>query len=137
MNLAILIVEGTDEALQAASNLLGREVSTWKKGAPKRRGGINSTSGLSASIADSQNPSEMVVAIREFVTECQTRNLVFSGLGLSADLSIGVTVGDSEQFIACLDFSASDLVSLGAIGVGLSIAAYPTSDEANEDSQHT
>jgi hypothetical protein len=79
----------------------------------------------------------MVAAIREFVTECQTRKLDFSGLGLTAVLSIGVTVGDSEQFIACLDFSASDLLSLGAIGVGLSIAAYPTSDEANEDSQHT
>ncbi|MCB0081594.1 MAG: hypothetical protein KDE47_11715 [Caldilineaceae bacterium] len=136
MNLAILIVEGSDDVLQSASSLLGREVSTWKKGAPKWRGGVNSTSGFSATIADYQNPNEMVVAIRDFVTECQTRQLDFSDLGLSADLSIGVTVGDSEQFIACLDFSASDLVSLGAIGVGLSIAAYPTSDEANEYSQN-
>jgi hypothetical protein len=130
-----LIIEGTDDKLQIASSLLTCEVSTWKKGAPKRRGGIHSTSGLSATIADAQNPNEMVVTIREFVSECQKRNLDFSGLGLSADLSIGVTVGGSEQFIACLDFSASDLVSLGAIGVGLGIAAYPTSDEADEDCQ--
>lgn len=137
MNLANLIVEGSDDALQAVSSLLGREPdSTWKKGAPKRRGGHYSISGLSVTIADSQYPSEMVVAIREFVTECQVRVLVFSSLGLSAELSIGVTVGDSEQFIACMDFSPSDLVSLGVLGIGLSIAAYPTSDEANEDGQN-
>jgi hypothetical protein len=100
MNLANLIVEGTDDSLQAVSglsDLFGREAdSTWKKSAPKRRGGHYSISGLSVTIADSQNPSEMVVAIREFVTECQTRNVVFFGLGLSAELSIGVTVGDLE-----------------------------------------
>ena len=135
MNLAILIVEGTDGALQAASRSLGREVSTWKKGAPKRRGGFHSISGLSATIADSQNPGEMVKAILEFVAECEAKSLVFAGLGLSAELSIGVTVGDSEQFVACMEFSPSDLVSLGALGVGLSIAAYPTSDEANEDAK--
>jgi hypothetical protein len=137
MNLATLIVEGTDEALYAASNLLWLEPdSTWKKGAPKRRGGFYSISGLSATIADSQNPGQMLVAIRQFATECQARSIVFSRSGLSAELSIGVTVGDTEQFVACLDFSASDLVSLGALGVALSIAAYPTSDEANEDSQN-
>jgi hypothetical protein len=137
MNLAILRVEGTDEALQSVCNLLGLEAdSTWKKGEPKRRGGFYSISGLSATIADSQNPGEMVVAIREFVAECKARNFVFSGSDLSAELSVGVTVGDTEQFVACVDFSASDLLSLGALGVELSIAAYPTSDEANEDSQN-
>jgi hypothetical protein len=137
MNLANLIVKGTDDALQAVSGLLGRETDwAWKKGAPKRRGGHHSISGFSTTIADSQNPSEMVAEIREFVSECQTRNLVFSGLGLSAELSIGVTVGDSAQFIACMDFSPVDLVSLGALGVGLSIAAYPSSDEVNENSQN-
>lgn len=138
MNLATLRVEGTDEALQALCNLLGLEAdSTWKKGEPRRRGGPFSISGLSATIADAQTPSEMVVAIREFVAECKARNLVFfSGSDLSAELAIGVTVGATEQFVACVDFSASDLLSLGALGVALSIAAYPTSDETNESSQN-
>ena len=136
MNLANLIVEGADDALQAVSGLIGRQPSAaWKKGAPMHRGGLHSVSGVSVTIADSQNPAEMTAAISEFVTKCRARNLVFSDLGLSAELSVGVTVGDSEQFIACLDFSPDDLGSLGALGVGLSIAAYPTSDEANEDCQ--
>lgn len=137
MNLATLRVEGTDEALQAVCNLLGLEAdSTWKQGEPKRRGGFYSMSGLNATIADSQNPGEMVAAIREFVAECNARNFVFSGSGLAAELAVGVTVGDTEQFVAFVDFSASDLMSLGALGVALSVAAYPTSDEANEHRQH-
>jgi hypothetical protein len=136
MNLAMLRVEGTDEALQTVRNTLGLVPdSMWKQGEPKRRGGFFSSSGLSATIADAKNPGEMVVAIREFIAECKARHVVFSGSGLSAELSIGVTVGDTEQFVACVDFSASDLLSLGALGVELSIAAYPTSDEANEDNQ--
>ncbi|MAS40449.1 MAG: hypothetical protein CMK33_01895 [Porticoccaceae bacterium] len=74
----------------------------------------------------------MLVAIRKFVAECKAQNFAFSGSGVSAELSIGITVVDTEQFVACVDFSASDLLSLGALGVELSIVAYPTSDEANE-----
>ena len=136
MNLATLRVEGTDEALQAVRNALGLVPdSIWKQGEPKRRGGFFSSSGMNATIADAKNPGEMVVAIREFVAECKAKHFVFSGPGLSAELSIGVTVGETEQFVACVDFSPFDLLSLGALGVELSIAAYPTSDEANESSQ--
>lgn len=136
MNLATLRVEGADEALQIVRSTLGLAPdSTWKRGDPKRRGGFFSSSGLSATIADAKNPVEMVVAIREFVAKCKAQHFVFSGSGLSAQLSIGVTVGDAEQYVACVDFSAADLLALGALGVELGIAAYPTSDEAYEISQ--
>lgn len=136
MNLAMLRVEGTDEALETARNSLCLVPdSMWKKGEPKRRGGFFSSSGLSATIADAKNPGEMVVAIREFVAECKAQRFVFFGSSISAELSIGVTVGDTEQFVACVDFSASDLSSLGALGIELSIAAYPTSDGATEIDQ--
>jgi hypothetical protein len=136
MNLVTPRSEGTNEALQAVRNILGLvPASMWAQGEPKRRGGFFSSSGLSATIADAKTLSAMVVAIREFVAECKARSIVFSGSGLSAQLSVGVTVGDAEQFVAGVDFSASDLLSLGALGVALSIAAYPTSDEANEINQ--
>jgi hypothetical protein len=136
MNLATLRIEGTNEALQAVRNTLGLVPdSMWEQGDSKRRGGFFSTAGLSATIADARTPSEMVVAIREFVAECKARNFIFSGSGLSAELSLGVTVGDTEQFVAYVDFTASDLLSLATLGVDLNISAYPTSDEANEASR--
>jgi len=97
--------------------------------------GFNSSSGLGVTIADAKNPVELVAAIREFIAMCQSRNIVLADQGLSSELAIGITVGDSEQFVAFVDFSASDLWSLGALGVELSFAAYPTSDEANEFNQ--
>ena len=137
MNLATLRIEGTDEALQTVQAMLSLVPdSTWKQGEPKRRGGVFASSGLSTTIADAKNPVEMVVAIREFIAECNARHFAFSGFGLAAELLIGVTVGDSDQFIAFVDFSATDLLSLGALGAELSIAAYPTSDEANEFDQY-
>jgi len=136
MNLATLRLEGTDEALQMVCNTLGLVAdSMYKQGEPKRRGGFHSSSGLSATIADAKNPGEMVAVIREFIVKCKSRNIVLAGQGLCTELAIGVTVGDSEQFVAFVDFSASDLLSLGSLGVELSIAAYPTSDEANEINQ--
>jgi hypothetical protein len=132
MNLATLRVEGTDEALEAVCNSLSLKVdATWKKGETKRRGGRHSSSGLSATITDAKNPGEMVVAIRKFLVTCQERNIVFNDANLSAELAIGVTVGESKQYVAVVDFSAPDLLSLGALGIRLSIASYPTSDEAN------
>lgn len=132
MNLAILRIEGTDEALEALCNSLKLEVdSTWKKDDPKRRGGNYSSSGLNATIADAKNPGRMVVAIREFMAKCKEQDIIFSDSNLSSELSIGVTVGDSVQYVAFVDFSVSDLLLLGALGIALSIAAYPASDEAN------
>src|SRR5687767_4700230 len=125
MKLATVRVKGTDQAIQALSKLLKLEVDqTWKKGEPKRRGGYFPTSGFSATIVDAKNPREMVVAICEFMTVCKARNITFSSPDLSAEVAIGVTVGDSEQFIACVDFSVRDLLSLGALGIELSFSAY-------------
>lgn len=130
MNLAMLRIEGTDNALDALRSSLGLAIdSSWKKGEPKRRGGHYSSSGLNATIADAENPREMVVAIREFVSQCKAQNIAFSDPNLSAEISIGITVGEEPQFIACVDFSASDLLSLGELGIALDVAAYPASDE--------
>jgi hypothetical protein len=136
MNLATLRVNGTYQAIQALSNLLKLEVDQmWKKGEPKRRGGCFPTSGFIATIVDANSPREMVVAIREFISDCKARNINFLGSDLSAEVAIGVTVGDTKQFVACVDLSAADLLSLSALGVELSFSAYPTSDEANAELQ--
>jgi hypothetical protein len=75
----------------------------------------------------------MLLAIREFLSKCAAQSITLAEHGLTGELSLGVTVGDSVQFVACLDFSVNDLLSLGALGVELSLAAYPTSDEVNGD----
>ncbi len=132
MNLATLRVEGTEEALASLRGTLRLEAdATWKKGEPKRRGGHHSSAGFNATIADASNPDEMIVAIRNFSAMCKEQGVSFVRPSLSAELSVGVTVGDSDQFVASVALSASDILLLGTLGIALSVTAYPTSDEAN------
>jgi hypothetical protein len=96
-----------------------------------RRGGHHSSAGFNATVADALNPDEMIVAIRNFFAMCKEQGVTFGRPSLSAELSVGVTVGDSDQFTASVALSASDIQLLGSLGIALSVTAYPTSDEAN------
>lgn len=132
MNLATLRVEGEEASLAALAKRLGLDIdASWKKGEARRRGGEHESSGFNATVADAENPKEMVRSIGEFLKKCETSKVSFVSEGLSAELAIGVTVGDSEQFVAFVDLPSAELASLGALGIALSFAAYPTSDEAN------
>jgi len=73
--------------------------------------------------------------VREFVETCQAKRLSFSDADLSVEISLGIAVCDSKQYVAFLEFSPSDLVALGVLGISLSVVAYPASDEANEHEQ--
>jgi hypothetical protein len=132
VNLATLRVEGNDTLL----DILARKLSVtehwrWKKGDPRRNGRTHSMSGFSVTVADAANPGELVRCIRTFLEKCKTIDASFAQDGLMAELSVGFTVGDSEQFIDTVEFAPSDLLSLAECGVTLSVTAYPTSDEAN------
>jgi hypothetical protein len=130
MNLAILIIEGPDEALETVRQQLDvLTEKTWISGQPTRRGSLHATSGFSVTIADAESPGEMLASVREFVALCTAKGVSFSRDGLSAEVSIGMTVGDSIQFVASLDLSPSDLLLWGGLGVAISVAAYPASDE--------
>lgn len=134
MNLATLRIEGDDAALTSAMTQLGLEVDTrWRKGEPRNRGGIHEFSGLNATVADADNPKAMIQSVREFLAKCQETKFSFIASGLSAELAIGVSVGDSEQYVGFVEVQSSDLTVLGSLGVSLSFAGYPTSDEANAE----
>jgi hypothetical protein len=48
--------------------------------------------------------------------------------GVNAELSIGITVGDSIQYVASVDFSPNEIRDLAVLGIALNFTAYPTSD---------
>ncbi len=132
MNLVTLRVEGADQALDGLVRILRLEVDArWKGGDPKRTGGHHASSGLNATIADAPNSEQMRHGIRTFLADCKARNVSFLDLGLSGEVAVGISVGDSEQYVGSLELAASDLHALGFLGLALSVAAYPTSDEAN------
>jgi hypothetical protein len=135
LNIATLTVEGMDDealdTLRIALNLVPEK--TWKKGDPTRRGDLHLSSGFSFTIADAANPRELIEAIRGYLASCREHTLLLSKPDLSTELSIGISVGDSTQFMACLEFTPADLLLLTEMGIHLTVCAYPTSDEANEE----
>lgn len=133
MNLATLRVEGSNAEIEALKTSLPLDIETsWKEGEAMRRG-VHRASGFNTTVADTENPKQLVEAVREFLAECKNRSIEFSNPNLTAELSIGIAVGDSVQFVASVDFTTYDLEALAALGIALSITAYPTSDEANEN----
>ena len=97
MNLVLLRVEGDQARLDEIAERLDLHLDQrWTQGEADRRGARFRGSGYSATIADSQTPAEMIKHIREFVMLCRSTSTDF--VGLRAELSVGVTVGDSENF---------------------------------------
>ena len=130
MNLATLRVHGTDAALHLLRSVLPIVADdTWSQGQKRRNGGFFTSSGFSVTVADQPNPDAMVASIRTFIADCQRHEMLFRDPGISAELAIGVTVGEDDQFVACVDLSHADLYALASLRIALSIAAYPSSDE--------
>ena len=132
MNLVTFSVTGTDEALLSIQQGLTLAIdSTWRKGDVRRSGAQWEVAGFSATIVDAVTPAELEKGLRDFLTQCGAHRVIFALPEIEANLSIGVTVGDSQQFIASIDLSPELLSAMAACGVSVSFTAYPTSDEAD------
>lgn len=132
MNLATLQVEGNAGALEFLKKAIVLDIDAeWAKGDKRRNGHVHESSGFNATVADARNSPELISQVRSFLAQCTETKIDFASMGLSAELAIGFTVGDSEQFVTGVIFSPSELRVYGERGLALSITAYPTSDEAN------
>jgi hypothetical protein len=133
MNIATLYVHGADANLDRLTELLGSTgTSRWKVGDRLHGGKLHQCSGIAFDLPDSDTPRSLVDEVRRCLSCWHAKDISLAGLNLAGELSVGITVGDSMQFTAHVEFSAVDMLTLGSIGIALSIAAYPTSDEANE-----
>lgn len=131
MNLAVLRLEGETAALQTLTQQLSlKPEGEWRKGETRPNGVKNLSSGLNSTIAEGASPNQLVTSVREFFEECKSKNISF--VNVRAELSFGVTVGCSQQYLAHVEFSPSDLALIASSGCSLSMSAYPTSDEAND-----
>lgn len=135
MNLAILRAEGSNDALGTLRIALDHRVDrNWQIGDEMGDGQIHLASGFSIVVADVASPKELLADIRKFLSNCKDLDLAFSGKsGLTGELSIGISVGDTAQFSASLDFTPSDLSLMSELGLRLSVSAYPTSDEVSAE----
>lgn len=134
MNLATLRVEGDEESLSSLIAALILDIDIrWARGDPIPLGGTHSTSGFCATISDVPTSGVLLAEIRNFLGKYERYVEVNDDVGLTAELAIGVTVGDSDQYTGTVVLGASDMLRLGNANLTLSFSAYPTSDEVNND----
>ena len=133
MNIATLYVRGADENLDRLIEILATTgTSRWAAGDTRNRGKVHESAGIQFDLADTATPDRLIHDVRAALSSWNAKGISLISLGLKGELSVGITVGDSAQFTAHIELSAADMVKLGSIGIALSIAAYPTSDEADE-----
>lgn len=130
VNLATLRVCGETDELEALQKCLGLVVDgSWTKGEPRRRGGCHADSGFNAIIADTDSPASLERIIQEFSKRCSEQKALVSSLKLQIELAIGVGVGSDKQFIGAIELSSEVLLPLAQLGITVSFAGYPISDE--------
>ncbi len=130
MNLVSIVIEGDEQHLDSIKDKLSIAIdSSWQKGSRTRSGKLRENSGFTACICDCSTPFRMIEELSDFLRYIDNKHLNFKQLELNARLSIGVTVGDQQQFIATFDFQNDLLELVSKLGLHLSISAYPTTDE--------
>lgn len=73
--------------------------------------------------------------VRMFMRRCNEGSIAFKGTNYSSELSFGVAIGTRDQFVAVVEFTAEDLLLMGELGITLSVAAYPSSDDDSDFQQ--
>jgi hypothetical protein len=133
LNVATLRLSGNDALLDDLVRRLNLQVvSRVKAGDPRRRGGVYAASTLNAPIADAASSGSLLSQIRPFLAECLKHGPTLFGNGVEAELSVGISVGDSIQYVASVDFSPVEMRDLAYLGIALNVTAYPASDGAND-----
>ena len=130
-NVATLQLQGEASRVQAAIDALALAPhSRWQQGERSRRGGVHACSGCSAVVADVSNPVALTDRVRDLLLTCQRLDYDFPALGLRAELSVAMSIGNAAQHVAAIEWSAADLRLLGGCGIDLGITAFPTWDDA-------
>lgn len=132
MNRAVLLLEGHLPVLDAIARRLAlRAEQSWKEGELRRDGSAHRSAGFSATIAATQNPDQLVTAVRVFLKRCKERDLSFSNEGIRAELAIALSVSDSRQSVATLNLLPADLSGMSECGLTLNVTASSAPDPIN------
>jgi hypothetical protein len=105
--------------------------SMWHVGDKGIRGQAHKDSGVSFVVSDASSAQQLASDLQQFLKRNRFALSELTGRGLTAELDVGVTVGDSQQYVALVPFAPEVLRALADLRIGLCVSAYPTSNEAN------
>ena len=131
MSIATLRVGGpqfdVDSFLQ--KNAWVRTDVVWRRGDDSKDGRVIPENGFNATIADSNDASEVARRVDQFL---QRRSQMFADLkaaGASSVIDVSLEVGSETHYTNSIRFIPDSLGRLALLGVELQISGYPTVDE--------
>ena len=133
MNLALLNIAASEAVLDIlAEEFLSTPTTRHKVGQEYAFGRrVHKESGISVAISDANTSAQLIEEVEVFFGSMSpvAENNLPKATG--RELSVGFSVGDTEQFVGSVSFSPELMAKLAKCGIVLSVTAYPTSDEAN------
>ena len=105
--------------------------TVWHQGDTLKfgKGRTHTTTGFAFSLPDAESWATGLPLVMSMLRENHELFQTIAAMGLKAELSIGVTVGEKASFAPSLDFSLELISELHDAKVAMEINSYPTSDE--------
>ncbi|MEE1674287.1 hypothetical protein SNR37_003724 [Agarivorans aestuarii] len=130
MNIAVLRVQGNEKEIDAVKALCPFNIiGEWKKGDSISRTRFFSSSGFNVDLPDASSPVEMLNNIESFFSELSSCSIDFVSLNLTANLDVGLGVGECDQYAAGYEISLSLMELALKVGVLISLTAYPVNEK--------
>ena len=105
------------------------KMSAWRKGDRRRAGKLAIDHGLWIEFPDGDSWRETVPCVQQFLETNGDAIERMRPCCSEMELRIGVTVGEASSFAPTLEFDPVFLSTLARLGFGLTVSAYPTSDD--------
>ncbi len=103
--------------------------AVWRRGEPRLVRGKNEDSGFNLTLAEAENGAAAISQARDALARLQPALLELRRLSVPSLVDFGLFVGGSVSFTSSVRFAPDMLQWFSEQGVGLSVSAYPVSEE--------
>lgn len=107
------------------------DCTVWQRGDPFKigKGRAHTNTGLAFSLPDAESWDTGLPMVRSMLQGNLALFQAAAAMGLKAELSIGVTIGEKASFAPSIDLPLELIAELHFARVALEINAYPTTDD--------
>jgi hypothetical protein len=103
--------------------------AVFRKGETARDARAREQSGFNLVVSEADDAVTQVNEALKFIRQQQEALADLAALGIKSEIDFSLYVGSSESFVTSIHISEHVMAELAALGVGIDVTAYPTSDD--------
>jgi hypothetical protein len=105
--------------------------AVWRKGDVGVGGRVSADSGFNKTLFEATSPDLVSVQIVKALQEWRDAAEALVAQGVGSMLDLGIVVGGPHAFTGSVFLDVNALQLLATLKIGLTVSAYPSTDEAN------